>query len=91
VSAERRPVVDPQTQGFLSPGQRYVPISNPLWRADRQLTIGRVGYDRSGLLRVAYSCPEGHRVIEPAAQFEAAVVADQLVPVGGAGSTARAA
>ena len=73
---------------YLAPGQRYVPTGSAAWRADRQLTVLRVGRDGAGLLRVAYRCPNGHQVVEPAAQFEAAVAAGQLVPVVGAGRLA---
>ena len=76
------------TSTFLSPGQRYVPTGSAGWRADRQVTILRVGRDLSGLLRVAYRCANGHQVVEPAAQFEAAVAGGQLVPVVGFGSPA---
>ena len=74
------------TSTFLSPGQRYVPTGSAGWRADRQVTILRVGRDLSGLLRVAYRCANGHQVVEPVAQFEAAVAGGQLVPVVGIGS-----
>jgi hypothetical protein len=74
---------------YLAPGQRYTPTGSATWRADKQVTILRVGRDLSGLLRVAYHLPNGHQVVEPAAQFEAAVANGQLVPVTGAGALAR--
>ena len=77
------------TSTFLSAGQRYVPTGSAGWRADRQVTILRVGRDLSGLLRVAYRCANGHQVVEPAVQFEAAVAGGQLVPVVGVGLPAR--
>jgi hypothetical protein len=70
---------------YLAPGQRYAPSDSPAWRADRQLTVLAVGRDPRGTMRVAYRCPDGHQVVEPAAQFEAAVASGQLVPVVGAG------
>jgi hypothetical protein len=70
---------------FLAPGQRYAPTGSPAWRADRQVTILRVGHDVSGRLRVAYCSPSGDRVDEPIAQFEAAVADGQFVPVAGWG------
>jgi hypothetical protein len=73
------------TTSYLAPGQRYAPAGSPAWRADRQVTVLRVGRDRQGLLRVAYRCPDGHQVVEPTAQFEAAVASGQLVPVAGPG------
>jgi hypothetical protein len=76
---------------FLAPGQRYAPTGCPAWRADRQVTILRVGRDRSGLLRVAYRYPSGDQVFEPTAQFETAVATGQLVPVAGWGGSGRAA
>jgi hypothetical protein len=74
---------------YLAPGQRYVSSGGAAWRADRQVTILRVGHDLSGLLRVAYRSANGHQVVEPAAQFEAAVANGQMVPVVGAGFLAR--
>ena len=74
---------------YLAAGQRYVPNGSPAWRSDRQLTVLMVGRDRQGLMRVAYRCPNGHQMVEPAAQFEAAVTNGQLVPVIGAGVLAR--
>ena len=76
---------------FLAPGQRYAPTGSPAWRADRQVTILRVGRDRSGRLRVAYCSPNGEQVVEPTAQFEAAVAAGHLVPVAGWGQLRGAA
>ena len=70
---------------YLTPGQRYAPIGSPAWRVDRQLTILRVGRDRQGRLRVAYRGPNGHQIVEPTGQFEAAVAGGQLVPVVGPG------
>jgi hypothetical protein len=74
---------------YLAPGQRYTPTGSAGWRADRQVTILRVGRDLQGVSRVAYRCPNGHQVVEPVAQFEAAVAAGQLVPVVGAGYFGR--
>ena len=74
---------------FLAPGQRYAPAGAPAWRADRQVTVLRVGRDLQGLLRVAYRGPDGHQVVEPAARFEAAVAAGRLVPVADPAGLAR--
>lgn len=76
---------------FLAPGQRYAPTGSPAWRADRQVTILQVGRDRSGLLRVAYRSSNGDHVVEPTAQFEAAVATGKLVPVAGWGHLSDAA
>jgi hypothetical protein len=70
---------------FLAPGQRYAPTGSPAWRADRQVTILRVEHDLSGRLRVAYCSSNRDQVVEPTAQFEAAVATGQLVPVAGWG------
>jgi hypothetical protein len=74
---------------YLAAGQRYTPTGSAGWRADRQVTILRVGRDLQGIARVAYRCPNGHQVVEPVSQFEAAVAAGQLVPVVGAGYFGR--
>jgi hypothetical protein len=74
---------------YLAPGQRYIPSFSAGWRSDRQVTVLMVDRDPSGLLRVAYRYADGHQVVEPAVQFEAAVTAGQLVPVVGAGCPAR--
>ena len=74
---------------YLAPGQRYAPSGAAAWRPDRQVMVLTVGRDRRGLVRVAYRCPNGDRVVEPAAQFEAAVADGQLVPVIGCGFLAR--
>src|SRR5688500_15250289 len=58
------------TATYLAPGQRYTPQGSAGWRFDRQLTVLMVGRDRQGQVRVAYRCPNGHQVVEPAAQFE---------------------
>lgn len=73
---------------FLALGQRYAPAGSPAWRADRQLTVLHIGRDRQGLLHVAYRCPAGHQVVEPTAQFDAAVASGQLVPFAGPGRPA---
>lgn len=74
---------------YLAPGQRYTPSGSAGWRSDRQVTVLLVGRDRQGQVRVAYRCHNGHQVVEPAAQFEAAVATGQLVPVIGSGFLAR--
>jgi hypothetical protein len=76
---------------FLAPGQRYAPTGSPAWRADRQVTILRVEHELSGRLRVTYCSPNSDQVIEPTAQFEAAVAAGQFVPVADWGRLGGAA
>jgi hypothetical protein len=71
---------------YLSPGQRYVPNGSAGWRPDRQLTVLLVSRDSQGLPRVAYRSANGRRIVEPAAEFEAAVTNGQIVPVTDAGS-----
>ena len=74
---------------YLAPGQRYAPSGSAAWRADHQVTVLLVAADERGLAAVAYGGPDGHRVIEPAAQFESAVASGQLVPVVGYGVLER--
>ena len=76
---------------YLAPGQRYAEAGRAGWRSDQQFTILRVAPDLSGLLKVAYRCPNGHQVVEPVGQFEAAVANGQFVPIVGGGWIARAA
>ena len=74
---------------YLAPGQRYVTSGSPGWRSDRQVTVLAIARDRQGQVRVAYRGPNGNQVVEPAAQFEAAIATGQLVPVVGSGFLAR--
>ena len=68
----------------LAPGQRYAVPGIEAWRTDHQLTILRVGRDARGLACVTYRCPNGQDVTGPAARFEAAVAAGEVVPVAAA-------
>jgi hypothetical protein len=56
---------------FLAPGQRYAEMGARDWCTERQLIVVLVGPD-----------PDG--IVEPAADFEAAVAAGILRPVAGA-------
>ena len=80
-----------QSQSFLAPGQRYAPAGGPAWRADRQLTILQVGCDLHGRMRVAYSCPDGHRVVEPASSRRPSPASScrSSVPAGSTGPPDR--
>jgi len=73
---------------FLAPGQRYAETGTAVWRVDRQWTIVHVGHS-GGEARITARCPNGHQMIMPAQQFEAAVVTGQMAPVAGAGRVAR--
>ena len=74
---------------FLAPGQRYTEAGSAAWRIEQQWTVVHVGRDLSGSTRVTYRCPNGHQIVAPAEQFEAAIHAGQIVPVIGAGRVVR--
>ncbi len=69
---------------FLAPGQRYAETGVATWRVEKQWTVVHVGLT-AGTARVTYRCPNGHQLVMPAQQFEAAVTAGQMVPVAGSG------
>jgi hypothetical protein len=76
------------TATFLAPGQRWARPDLPAWRADLQITILAVLAGPSHAPRVTYRCPNGEQVTGPAASFEAAVAAGEIVPVTGPGRIA---
>jgi hypothetical protein len=77
------------TATFLAPGQRWARPDLPAWRADLQITILHVARAPRCAPRVTYRCPNGDEVTGPAASFEAAVAAGDIVPVAGSGRIAR--
>lgn len=73
---------------FLAPGQRYAEAGTAPWRIDKQWTVVHVGLS-GGAARVTSRCPNGHQLVVPAQQLEAAILAGQIVPVAGTGRIAR--
>jgi hypothetical protein len=74
---------------FLAPGQRYTKTDGPAWRADLQLVIVGIARDGARGLLVTYRCPSGRQVSGPAANFELALAAGEIVPVVGTGRVAE--
>ena len=72
---------------FLTPGQRYAEAGTAVWRVEKQWIVIHVGTS-GGAARVTSRCPNGHQIVMPVQQFEAAVFAGQMVPVAGAGRVA---
>ena len=73
---------------FLAPGQRYVAVDRPAWRADQHLTILRIDREPDGSTRVTFACPGGREVNGAANRLESAVLDGLIVPVVGSGRIA---
>jgi hypothetical protein len=74
---------------FIAPGQHFARFDPQTWRINHRLTVLQVSPDALGLTWVTYRDEDGEDLVGPAAWFEAALVAGELVPVMATGQIAR--
>jgi hypothetical protein len=74
---------------FIAPGQHFARLDPQTWRTNDRLTVLQVSPDALGLTWVTYRDEDGEDLVGPAAWFEAALVAGELVPVTATGRIPR--